>query len=124
METADKHDDIVCMCRTLTDKLDYSLSPMDGAIAIGQVNVDLPIVHSRRNRRLSWPRLPSSLRVYTARIDWAGVGLDYVEHGSKLHVIDIWYFSSDNPPAVDGVFPEVEDFDRYVTTCSPTDDAD
>jgi hypothetical protein len=56
-------------------------------------------------------------------MDWAGVGLDYVEHCGHLHVIDIWFLSANHrsSPRVDGVFDEPTDFDRYVKTNSPDD---
>lgn len=123
MEALEEQKDIVCMAHPLADRLDYSLSPLDGILAIGQVHRDLPIVHNRRSPRLRLFRRGGSLRIYRARMDWAGVGLDYVEHCGHLHVIDIWFFSASDRtlPKVHGVFDEPTDFDRYVTTNSPDD---
>lgn len=126
MNSTEEENDIVCMASSVADKIDYSLSPCDGLVAIGQVYQDLPVAYAQRPTRRRWPWQRNSLRVRTARMDWAGIGLDFVEHGGHLHVIDVWHFSADRSlPKTDCVLAPPTDMDRYVRVVGPDDgDAD
>jgi hypothetical protein len=107
----------VCMATAVADDLDNSLSPMDGAIAISQVEQDLPALHRKlRPSRLARFRR-NSLKLFRARMEWCPVGIDYVDHGGYLHVVNVWSYSWDSPPKVDCVFERITDYDKYIRTC-------
>jgi hypothetical protein len=122
MDTIETQDDIVIMATAVADKLDNSIdAPTDAIIAIGQVYVDLPTLHQKlRSSRFRCFRR-KSLRVYRARLDWCGAGIDYVELGGHLHVIDAWidYVDDRSSRKVDCVFDYPSDTDKYVKECSP-----
>ena len=102
----------VLMSRELIDKLDYSLSPADGIAAIDQVLLGLPKIHSS-NRERRW-RLGdhAMFRMYRADIDWACIGISYIQVGHALHVIDVWEYSASNRPRFDAVLPPIEQPDK------------
>jgi hypothetical protein len=121
MESKDNQESNVCMATDIEDALDYSLSPLDGALAICQVRADLPALHGKLwPSRLGWFRR-NSLKLFRARFDWCPVGIDYAEHGGHLHVINVWSYSWPDPrrPKVDCVFERITDYDKYVGPCEP-----
>lgn len=78
----------------VADAIDFSLSPVDGAIAVGQLREDLPRFH-RTARMRFWHRLiPRYTRLYRGVV--AGdVAFSYVQIDRTLHVLAVWC----SPPA-------------------------
>ena len=96
----------VYMHRELVDELDEGFSPMDGVHAINDVFVGLPLVHRSKSpkRRHTGKRL----HVYRGRFSWyPELGFNYVEIGSQLHVLELW-FDRDRKIPVDVILPETE----------------
>lgn len=73
----------------IADAIDYSLSPMDGIIAIKQLIQGLPDAHRKCRSRRRFRRFSTALPIYRGLIDWCGVGFDYVEYRGCLHVLGI-----------------------------------
>jgi hypothetical protein len=96
----------VMMHREIADTLDYSLSPMDGIVAIGQVHTELPLFH--RPSRSKSPR--NHLRLHHFRLGWAGLGLSYIELHNRLQVLEVW--QDDGRCARE--LPMSDDEDAYV----------
>ncbi len=119
MESTDNQESNVCMATVIEDDLDESLSPIDGALAICQVQDELPALHRKvRPSRLGRFRR-NSLKLFRARMKWCPVGIDYVEHGGYLHVVNVWYYSRNNPPKVDCVFEKITDYEKYLDRHEP-----
>ena len=94
----------VMMHPTLVDELDEGFSPMDGIVAIDQMFSELPLLHAgvapKRLRR----RTARKLRVYRGCYDWyKSLGFSYVQIGTTLHVLDLWYNEHRNLSEVDVV---------------------
>ena len=115
MNSTEEQNGIVCLPRILADQIDNSLSPFDSLVVIGQIYEDLPEANARSRPGGQQPI--TAVKARTARVDWAGIGLSFVEEGGRLHVVDVWHFSpSDHPlPEVDCVLDQPTDMDRYVT---------
>ncbi len=87
----------VMMHRQLVDDLDEGFSPMDGIVAIDQMFGELPLLHQvlapKRLRR----RAGRKLKVYRGCYDWyKSLGFSYVQIGTTLHVLDLWYDETPN----------------------------
>lgn len=88
----------VSMHPNLVDELDDGFSPMDGLVSIDEMFNELPLLHralapSRRRKRAG-----RKLKVYRGCYDWyQNLGFSYVQIGTTLHVLELWY--DDNPKA-------------------------
>jgi hypothetical protein len=86
----------VLMHPTLVDALDDGFSPMDGIVAIDEMFSELPLLHPRSAPRRRRKRPAGRLKVYRGCYDWyKELGFSYVQIGTTLHVLDLWY--DDNP---------------------------
>lgn len=98
----------VLMHTEVGDQIDYSLSPIDGAIAVAQIRDLLPSLH----RPKWWQRLiPGYIRVYRGSLGWAPCRFRYVQIGDTLHVVTGGRHAPCCPSDV--VLPE-PDVDRYI----------
>lgn len=90
----------------LADAIDHHHSPMDGAIALAQIEAELPDLH-RQVRPRRWDAwLPGYARLYRAGLSWSGLGFTYVQIGDVLHVLDVWQTGDQR---LDVVFPMPDD---------------
>ncbi len=92
----------VMMHSTLVDELDEGFSPMDGLVAIDEMFSELPLLH----RALAPMRLRKlagrNLKVYRGCYDWyPELGFSYVQIGTTLHVLELWFDESPNLSKVD-----------------------
>jgi hypothetical protein len=92
----------VSMHPTLVDELDEGFSPMDGLVAIDEIFNELPMLHrafaSRRLRKWAGRKL----KVYQGCYHWYdSVGFSYVQIGTTLHVLELWYDKSNNVADMD-----------------------
>jgi len=87
----------VSMHPTLVDGLDEGFSPTDGISAIDEMFSELPLLHQvlaskrrpRKDRR--------TLKLYRGCYDWyRELGFSYVQIGTTLHVLDLWFDKSPN----------------------------
>ncbi len=99
----------VYMHPDLVDELDEGFSPTDGLVAINDLFTGLPLQHrSNESKRKRW-RAPKRLRVYRGRFTWyRKLGFSYVEIGTQLHVIELWFDSQPERHSVDIILEERE----------------
>jgi hypothetical protein len=82
----------VLMHPSLVDQLDEGFSPMDGLVAIDQMFGELPLLHQALAPKRLRKRAGRRLRVYRGCYDWySSLGFSYVQIGTTLHVLDLWY---------------------------------
>lgn len=82
----------VMMHRQLVDALDEGFSPMDGIVAIDQMFGELPLLHQALAPKCLRRRAGRKLKVYRGCYDWyKSLGFSYVQIGTTLHVLDLWY---------------------------------
>jgi hypothetical protein len=92
----------VMMHPTLVDELDEGFSPMDGLVAIDEMFSELPLLHQRLAPKRLPKRTARKLKVYQGCYDWyTSLGFSYVQIGTTLHVLDLWYIENLNPGEVD-----------------------
>jgi hypothetical protein len=92
----------VLMHRTLVDELDEGFSPMDGLVAIDQMFGELPLLHPSVAAKRPGKRAGRRLKLYRGNFDWYNsLGFSYVQIGTTLHVLELWY--DENPREVDVV---------------------
>jgi hypothetical protein len=86
----------VMMHPTLVDELDEGFSPMDGIVAIDEMFSELPLLHAGLAPKRLRKRTARKLRVYRGCYDWyKSLGFSYVQIGTALHVLELWY--DENP---------------------------
>ena len=89
----------VLMHPTLVDELDEGFSPMDGLVAIDEMFGELPQLHQALAPKRLSKRPRRTLKVYRGCYDWySSLGFSYVQIGTTLHVLELWY---DNNPNLD-----------------------
>jgi hypothetical protein len=88
----------ILMEASLVDELDEQFSPMDGIVAIDQLFYELPRLHPGSVPKRGRKRAGRRLKVYRARYRWSDLGLSYVQLGTTLHVLDLWYDDDYNKP--------------------------
>lgn len=82
----------VMMHRQLVDDLDEGFSPTDGIVAIDQMFGELPLLHQALAPKRLRRRAGRKLKVYCGCYDWyKSLGFSYVQIGTTLHVLDLWY---------------------------------
>ncbi|MBS0266424.1 MAG: hypothetical protein JSS02_31120 [Planctomycetes bacterium] len=87
----------VSMHPTLVDGLDEGFSPMDGIAAIDEIFSELPLVHPGSVPEHERRTADRTLKLYHGCYDWyREVGFNYVQIGTTLHVLDIWFDQSPN----------------------------
>lgn len=92
----------VMMHPTLVDELDEGFSPMDGLVAIDQMFGELPLVHQALAPKRLRMRAGRRLQVYRGSYDWySSLGFIYVQIGTTLHVLDLWYAEGLTPEQFD-----------------------
>jgi hypothetical protein len=88
---------IVMMHRTLVDELDEGFSPMDGIVAIDEMFSELPLLHAALAPKRPRKRTARKLKVYRGCYDWyKSLGFSYVQIGTTLHVLELWYDENPN----------------------------
>jgi hypothetical protein len=92
----------VLMHRDLVDSLDEGFSPMDGIVAIDEMFSELSLLHQRLAPKRLPKRTARKLKVYRGCYDWyTSLGFSYVQIGTTLHVLDLWYKENPNLGEVD-----------------------
>jgi hypothetical protein len=92
----------VLMHRKLVDQLDYGFSPLDGIIAIDEMLGELPLLHQAIAPKRPRKRAGRTLKVYRGCYHWYdSLGISYVQIGTTLHVIDLWFDENPNLAAMD-----------------------
>jgi hypothetical protein len=92
----------VSMHPTLVDELDEGFSPMDGLVAVGEMFGELPLLHRAFAPKRLRKRAGRTLRVYRGCYDWyQSLGFSYVQIGTTLHVLELWYDDNPNVAAMD-----------------------
>ena len=82
----------ILMHPTLVDELDEGFSPMDGLVAIDEMFSELPLLHPALAPKRPRKRAARRLKVYHGCYDWyKSLGFSYVQIGTTLHVLDLWY---------------------------------
>jgi len=95
----------------IANAIDYSLSPLDGIIAIKQVIHELPELHRKCRSRLRLRRFGTALPIYRGVIDWCGVGFEYVEYRGYLHILGIRDIDT---KAADAIIKQTADCTDYL----------
>jgi hypothetical protein len=115
----------VSMHSKLVDELDQGFSPMDGLVAIDEMFSELPLLH----RAFAPPRLRKragrKLKVYRGCYDWyRSLGFSYVQIGTTLHVLELWYDETPNLEEVDVILGtgQTVGFQPFDTSSDATDD--
>jgi hypothetical protein len=104
MKTEPTHAFTVVMHPTLVDELDEGFSPMDGILAIDEMFGELPLLHAGLAPKRLRKRTARKLRVYRGCYDWYNsLGFSYIQIGTTLHVLELWYDESPNLSQVDVV---------------------
>jgi hypothetical protein len=92
----------VAMHPTLVDELDEGFSPMDGIVAIDEMFSELPLLHRHVARKRPRKRAGKALKVYCGCYDWyTSLGFSYVQIGTTLHVLELWYDDSPKLASID-----------------------
>jgi hypothetical protein len=92
----------VSMHPTLVDELDEGFSPMDGLVAIDEIFGELPLLHQALSPQRLRKRAGRRLKVYRGCYDWySNLGFSYVQIGTTLHVLDLWYDKNPNLSEMD-----------------------
>jgi hypothetical protein len=117
MNTIELEAKYAVMASAVEDILESHISgAIDSLIAAAQIRHELPALHRARRARFSW-LCKDSLTLYRGRIDWCGIGFDYVEHGGNLHIVDVWpdYSEDRSTRKVDCVIGQAMDAEKYLT---------
>ena len=86
----------VSMHPDLVDELDEGFSPMDGIVSIDEMFNELPLLHRALAPSRLRKRAGRKLKVYRGCYDWyKSLGFSYVQIGTTLHVLELWY--DENP---------------------------
>ncbi len=94
----------VMMHSSLVDELDEGFSPMDGLVAIDEMFNELPLLHAGLAPKRLRKRTARKLRVYRGCYDWyKSLAFSYVQVGTTLHVVELWYDENPNASQVDVV---------------------
>jgi len=94
----------VSMHPTLVDGLDEGFSPMDGLVAIDQMFGELPLLHQALAPKRLRRRPGHKLKVYRGCYYWyKSLGFSYVQIGTTLHVLELWYEENPTPEEMDVV---------------------
>jgi len=94
----------VMMHSSLVDELDEGFSPMDGLVAIDEMFSELPLLHAGLAPKRLRKRTARKLRVYHGCYDWyKSLAFSYVQVGTTLHVVELWYDENPNASQVDVV---------------------
>jgi hypothetical protein len=100
--TAKSQSFIVMMHPTLVDELDEGFSPMDGLVAIDQMFSEFPLLHRALPPKRLAKRPHRRLTVYRGCYDWyKSLGFTYVQAGTTLHVLELWYDENPNLSQLD-----------------------
>ena len=92
----------VLMHPTLVDELDEGFSPMDGLVAIDEMFSELPLLHRVLAPKRPRKRAGRRLKVYRGCYDWyTSLGFTYVQIGTTLHVLELWYEQNPDRSKVD-----------------------
>jgi hypothetical protein len=108
----------VMMHPTLVDELDEGFSPMDGLVAIDQMFSELPLLHAGSASKRLRKKTARKLRVYRGCYDWyKNLGFSYIQIGTTLHVLELWYDESPNLIQLDVVLGtgQTEGYARFAT---------
>ena len=102
--TAKSQSFTVMMHPTLVDELDEGFSPMDGIVAIDEMFSELPLLHAGVAPKRLRKRTTRKLKVYRGCYDWyKSLGFSYVQIGTTLYVLELWYDENPNLSQVDVV---------------------
>lgn len=100
--TAKSQSFTVMMHPILVDALDEGFSPMDGLVAIDEMFAELPLLHQALASKRLRKRAARTLKVYHGCYDWyKNLGFSYVQIGTTLHVLDLWYDETPNLTEMD-----------------------
>jgi|HubBroStandDraft_6_1064221.scaffolds.fasta_scaffold353392_1 hypothetical protein len=92
----------VSMHPDLVDELDEGFSPMDGIVSIDEMFNELPLLHRALAPTRLRKRAGHKLKVYRGCYDWyRSLGFSYVQLGTTLHVLELWYNENRNLDDVD-----------------------
>jgi hypothetical protein len=108
----------VFMHPTLVDQLDEGFSPMDGIVAIDQIFAELPLLHQGLAPKRPGRRPGRRLKVYRGCYDWyRSLGFSYVQIGTTLHVLDLWYDENPNCREMDVILgtDQTEGYEPFQT---------
>ena len=96
--TSMTHRFTVVMHPDLVDELDEGFSPMDGLVAIDQMYGELPLLHRALAPKRLGNRAVRRLKVFRGCYDWySSLGFSYVQIGTTLHVLELWYEEKPKP---------------------------
>src|SRR5262249_5371578 len=116
----------VMMHRDLVDELDYGFSPMDGIVAIDEMFSELPLLHRALAPRRLRKRAGRSLKVYRGCYHWYNsLGFSYVQIGTVLHVLGLWYDENTTDSQVDVILGtgHTEGYEHFGSSTASDDDA-
>jgi hypothetical protein len=92
----------ISMHPTFVDELDKGFGPTDGLVAIDEMFSELPLLHPALAPKRLRNRAGLNLKVYRGCYDWYdNVGFSYVQIGTTLHVLELWYNENPNLSEVD-----------------------
>jgi hypothetical protein len=92
----------VMMHEELVDNLDNGFSPMDGIIAIDEMFSEQPLLHRALAPKRRRKRAGRRLKVYRGCYHWyKSLGFSYVQIGTSLHVLELWYDENPNLSQMD-----------------------
>ena len=92
----------VSMHPDLVDELDEGFSPMDGIVSIDEMFNELPLLHRALAPTRLRKRAGRKLKVYRGCYHWyRNLGFSYVQIGTTLHVLELWYDENPNLNKVD-----------------------
>jgi hypothetical protein len=87
---------VVSVHPELVDELDEGFSPMDGIVAIDEMFSELPLLHRPLAPKRLRKRAGRTLKVYRGCYQWyKELGFSYVQIGTTLHVLELWF--DENP---------------------------
>jgi hypothetical protein len=114
----------VMMHPTLVDELDEGFSPMDGLVAIDEMFSELPLLHRALAPMRLRKRTGRKLKVYRGCYDWyQELGFSYVQIGTTLHVLDLWFDENPNLSKMDVILGtgQTEGYKPFDTAPDTTD---
>ena len=89
----------VLMHPKLVDELDEGFSPLDGLVSIDEMFNELPFLYRALAPSRPRKRAGRKLKVYRGCYHWYdSLGFSYVQIGTTLHVLELWY---DENPKID-----------------------
>jgi hypothetical protein len=75
---------------------------MDGLVAIDEMFAELPLLHQALAPKCLRKWAARTLKVYHGCYDWyKSLGFSYVQIGTTLHVLDLWYDENPNLAGID-----------------------